>query len=104
MSHSRNTLSYETLERITIGGPVDRLEFIAESCRGKKVLDLGCLDETALVKRDTKHWLHGRLSEVAAKVTGIDSSDKVPDGGLITGPTSKIYRGDATDPKIPHAC
>jgi SAM-dependent methyltransferase len=101
VNHSHNALTYETLERVTVGRPVDRLEFIAERCRGKRVLDLGCLDETALGKRDTKHWLHGRLSEVAAEVLGIDSSDKLPDEGLITGPTSKIYRGDATDPKIP---
>src|SRR5215217_3157486 len=101
MDHSPNALTYETLERVTVGQPVDRLEFIAERCRGKRVLDLGCLDETALVKRDTKHWLHGRLSDVAGEVLGIDSSDKLPDEGLITGPTSRIYRGDATDPKIP---
>jgi SAM-dependent methyltransferase len=101
VNYSPSALTYETLERVTVGKPVDRLEFIAEICSGKRVLDLGCLDETALVKRDTKHWLHGRLSEVAADVIGIDSSEKVPDEGLITGPTSKIYRGDATDAKVP---
>lgn len=101
MDHSCNPLTYETLERVTVGRPVNRVEFIAERCRDKRVLDLGCLDETALVKRDTKHWLHGRVSEVATEVLGIDSSQHVPDEGLITGPASKIYRGDATDPKIP---
>jgi SAM-dependent methyltransferase len=101
VDQSPNALTYETLERVKVGRPVDRLEFIAERCRGKRVLDLGCLDETAQVKRDTKHWLHGRLSEVAIEVVGIDSSDKIPDEGLVTGATSKIFRGDATDPRIP---
>jgi SAM-dependent methyltransferase len=91
-------LTYETLERVRVDKPVDRLEFISELCRGKKVLDLGCLDETAAVKRDTEHWLHGRIGRVAAKVVGIDSSEHVPPEGLETGPNSKIYRGDATDP------
>jgi len=101
MSDSQRKLTYESLERLTVNRPVDRLAFIAERCRGKRVLDLGCLDETALVKRDTEHWLHGRLSGIAAEVIGIDMSDGVPPEGLVTGPTSKIYRGDATDPKIP---
>lgn len=94
-------LTYETLERLSVSRPVDRLSHIAELCRGKRVLDLGCLDETALVKRDTKHWLHGRICSVAAKVTGIDSSDRVPPEGLQTGPRSIILKGDATDPDVP---
>lgn len=94
-------LRYETLERLTVSKPVDRLAFIAEICGGKRVLDLGCLDETALVKRDTEHWLHGRLGATSAGVTGIDNSDRVPPEGLTTGANSKIFRGDATDPKFP---
>ena len=95
-------LAYETLERVHVGKPVDRLGFIADLCQGKRVLDLGCLDETALVKRDTKHWLHGRISDVAAQVTGIDSSDRVPPEGIQTGSHSIILKGDATDPDVPH--
>lgn len=94
-------LTYETLERLNVSRPVDRLDFIAELCRGKRVLDLGCLDETALVKRDTKHWLHGRIGSVAASVTGIDSSERVPPEGLQTGARSIIFKGDATDPAVP---
>ncbi len=94
-------LTYETLERLSVDRPVDRLDFMAELCRDKRVLDLGCLDETALVKRDTQHWLHGRIMSVAAKVTGIDSSDRVPPGSLETGPRSTIFKGDATDPGAP---
>ena len=101
MSYSPPSLRYETLERLSVSRPVDRLTYIAEICRGRRVLDLGCLDETALVKRDTEHWLHGRLGAVSAEVTGIDSSDRVPAEGLTTGPKSRIFRGDATDPKLP---
>jgi SAM-dependent methyltransferase len=101
MTSSRKRLTYETLEPLAIDRPVDRLTLIEEICRGKRVLDLGCLDETALVKRDTRHWLHGRISRVAAKVVGVDMSALVPDEGLVTGPISTIYKGDATDPTIP---
>ena len=101
MDHPTKTLTYKTLERLAVRMPVDRLNFIADRCRGKRVLDLGCLDETALVKREAGQWLHGRLSEVAAQVIGIDMSDNIPAEGLVTGPASKIYKGDATDPKLP---
>jgi hypothetical protein len=101
MTYSNAPLKYETLERLTVKRPVDRISFIAEVCRGKRVLDLGSLDETALKKRDTEHWLHGRLGEVAASVVGVDSSESLTPDGLVTGPTSKIYKGDATAPSLP---
>jgi hypothetical protein len=94
-------LAYTTLERLTVRKPVDRIDYIAELCRGKRVLDLGALDETALLKRDTTHWLHGRLSQVAAEVIGIDCSEGLLAHGLPTGPNSRIYKGDATDPQLP---
>jgi SAM-dependent methyltransferase len=87
-------LKYESLERLRTFGPVDRLDHIAEICRGRTVLDIGCLDETALAKRDTQHWLHGRISQVAARVVGVDSSNLIPRDGLITGPRSVIFKGD----------
>ncbi len=95
-----HALSYDTLEHVRVGNPVDRLDFITQLCRGKTVLDLGCLDETAAVKRDTEHWLHGRIAEVAANVIGIDSSERLPPEGLRTGPTSTILKGDAFDPRF----
>jgi hypothetical protein len=94
----RETLAYEALERLTVPRPVDRLSYIAELCRGKRVLDLGCMDETAQVKRGGEHWLHGRIVEVATQVVGIDNSVLVPVEGIQTGPNSVILRGDATDP------
>lgn len=94
-------LTYDTLERLSVRRPVDRLGFIAELCRGKRVLDLGCLDETALQKRDTENWLHGRISAVADNVIGIDNSAQIPSEGLRTGPNSIILNGNGIDPSTP---
>lgn len=88
-------LTYESLEKIAIGKPVDRLDHIAALCAGKTVLDIGCYDETALEKRGTGHWLHGRILEVANEVTGIDISEKLPPEGLATGSNGRILRRDA---------
>jgi SAM-dependent methyltransferase len=92
------TLRYDPLERLQVARPVDRVAYIAERCRGKRVLDIGCFDETALVKRETRHWLHGRISAVAQQVFGIDSSEAIPLEGVRTGPSSLIKRGDGVDP------
>ena len=94
-------LRYETLERLRVPRPVDRLDYIAGVCRGRQVLDIGCLDETALAKRDTAHWLHGRIGTVAAGVIGVDLSDQLPAEGLVTGPNSRIHRGNGLDPRPP---
>ena len=87
-------LIYQTLEKISLRKPVDRLDFIVENCVGKVILDIGCFDETALIKRDTKYWLHGRLYAKAKKVIGIDNSKKIPIEGLRTSDNSMIYKGD----------
>ena len=97
-----NRLTYETLERLSILKPVERLSFIAEICRGRRVLDVGCLDETALLKQDTDHWLHRRISEAAKEVIGIDRSETLPAEGLVTGPNSSIRKGDGVDPDLTH--
>lgn len=88
-------LSYKSLERLRPGRPVNRLDWIATRCAGKVVLDIGCYDETALVKRETMHWLHGRLAESAKRVVGVDSSTKIPAEGLSTAENAIIHRGDA---------
>lgn len=87
-------LSYETLEKLSVRRPVDRLQSISEQCTGRVVLDLGCLDETALIKRDTEHWLHGRIARLATRVLGIDASSAIPDEGLRTAANATIHRGD----------
>lgn len=90
-------IRYETLAKMPVGRPVDRLAYIAKLCRKKTVLDVGCYDETALSKRDTEHWLHGRICALASRVVGIDSSNQIPLDGIRTGKNSIIHRGDGVD-------
>jgi trans-aconitate methyltransferase len=87
-------LAYTPLERLRMRRPVARLSFLAEACRGRRVLDLGGWDETAAAKRDSTDWLHGRLAETAASVIGVDSAENLPAEGLQTGPRSRMIRGD----------
>jgi 2-polyprenyl-3-methyl-5-hydroxy-6-metoxy-1,4-benzoquinol methylase len=96
-------LRYETLERLSVPRPVERVAFIAGLCRGKNVLDIGCLDETALAKQDTDDWLHRRIAAEAREVTGIDSSERLTKDGIVTGPNSRIIKGDGTDPELADA-
>jgi SAM-dependent methyltransferase len=91
-------LKYQTLERLQVPRPVDRVQYIAALCRGKRVLDIGCLDETALEKRQTAEWLHAQIGMVAREVIGIDSSDRLGADGLVTGPNSRIVKGDGLRP------
>lgn len=52
---------------------VDKMDFIVDRCRGKDVLDLGCINhswETAVALGD--NWLHHRISRVASSVVGLD--------------------------------
>ncbi len=91
-------LKYETLERLQVPRPVDRVRYIAALCRGKRVLDIGCLDETALEKQQTAEWLHAQIGMVAREVIGIDSSDRLGSDGLVTGPNSHIVKGDGVRP------
>jgi len=87
-------LKYETLEKLNIQRPTDRLEYIANYCTDKIILDIGCLDETALIKKDTQHWLHGRIARRAQHVVGIDNSEIIPPDGIKTSEKSIIYQGD----------
>lgn len=88
-------LQYVPLERLHVGRPVDRLAYVAEACRGKAVLDLGAMDETAYAtKSGHGTWLHERIAAVATRVVGIDSSSLVPADGLASAPNARIVRGD----------
>lgn len=88
------TIAYTPLEKIKIVRPVKRVPWISQQCSDKWILDLGCYDETALAKKDTEHWLHGSIARGARQVTGIDSSMGLPPEGIVTGPRSKIFRGN----------
>lgn len=75
--------------------PVDRLTYVSRVCYGRRVLDLGAMDETAYEKkRGQGTWLHERIAAVAQSVLGVDSSPAVPDAGLVTRGNARIVRGD----------
>ncbi len=95
MNSSDFVPEYVPLERLPVPRPVDRIPFMKSCCKGKLVLDLGAMDETAYTaKRGRGTWLHEEIAEVATNVIGIDSSVLVPSDGLQTGPRSSIHGGD----------
>jgi hypothetical protein len=98
-SHSLNQpLRYTPLEAVPVGRPVDRIKYIAAACAGRRVLDLGAMDETAWQsKRGRGTWLHEEIAKVAAQVDGIDNSALIPEEGLVTAPNGRIRRGDISD-------
>jgi SAM-dependent methyltransferase len=63
---------------LTIAAPEkelpNRIDFICNYCRDKKVIHVGCLDHLPLIERkiQTNLWLHKRIDEVAKKQVGID--------------------------------
>jgi len=88
-------LEYTAVERLTCPRPVDKLDWVTDLCRAKRVLDLGAYDETAVdLKEGTGWWLHGRLFEVASAVVGVDNSPLLPAEGLRTSERSRIVPGD----------
>jgi hypothetical protein len=90
------TLRYQPLERLPVSRPVNRVEWLEQFAAGKRVLDIGAMDETSVeVKGKTELWLHGRLAKVARSVLGVDNSAKIPDEGIQTSPNSRIIHGDA---------
>jgi len=53
---------------------VNRIDYLHQICRGKKVLHIGCLDhpEILLKRLEDGTWLHGILSKVSDFCLGID--------------------------------
>jgi hypothetical protein len=64
-----------------------------------KVLDLGCWDETAIIKQGTKYWLRNEICNYAKLTIGIDNSDLLPkeENEL---KSLNIIKGDCTDEEI----
>jgi hypothetical protein len=90
--------AYLPLERLRVPRPIDRVSFVKETCRGKVVLDLGAMDETAYAaKQGRGTWLHEEIAEVAQQVVGIDSSPLLPPDGLRTGMNSVIRAGNSME-------
>lgn len=55
----------------------DRLAFLEDRCRNRKVLDIGCVAH-GIERERSPNWLHGRLASVAGECIGVDVlSDEV---------------------------
>ncbi len=69
---------FSTSLEVRISQPVnkidDRITLLEQESRGKKVIDLGCVDhlEQLEAKISQDLWLHARLAKVADKCLGID--------------------------------
>lgn len=93
-------LTYHPLERLRVPAPVDRLPYIVAHARGRRVLDLGCYDETEIhaANSDAWRWLHAEIAAVATAVLGVDASADVRATGNIQTPAgSRIIYGTVED-------
>jgi len=73
---------------------VQRVEFIKEACRGKKVLHLGCTDYPFTEKMiEFKQLLHFELAKIAGELYGFDFDQKGIDILAARG-TKNLYRAD----------
>ncbi len=87
-------LNYTPGEKLFVPSPVERVGYITNACVGKNVLDLGCYDETALVKENTGKYLFAEISKTAKLHIGVDNSASLPDDGITYSATEKILKGD----------
>ncbi|HOE18438.1 MAG TPA: methyltransferase domain-containing protein [Syntrophorhabdaceae bacterium] len=76
--------------------PVERAAFFSSRCRGKKVLDLGCIQHTSRWAVNDPNWLHKKLYESAGYVLGIDSLEA--DAVELKRLGFNIIYGDVTKP------
>ncbi len=90
-------LSYTPTEKLVVKKPVERVKYITNICINKNVLDLGCFDETALVKENSTNYLFQQISNVAALHIGVDNSKLLPAEGISYSEKAKILRGDIYD-------
>lgn len=75
---------------------VDRVGFFVDRCRGKKVLDLGCVQHSVKWATTSPNWLHKKLYDVASYVLGIDYLK--PDVDKLRKLGYNIINGDVTKP------
>ncbi len=72
----------------------NRCRFISKRVRGKRVLDIGCVDHD-FSSRDRGRWLHDDLCETAEQVTGLDYEAGQVEAMQAAG--YNVVCGDATD-------
>lgn len=87
---------FELVEKIKKSRPVIREDFIEDQCRGKKVLDLGCIRHSADFAMKDPTWLHRKIKQVATEVVGVDYlPDEVK---KINAQGFNVSYGDVTQP------
>jgi SAM-dependent methyltransferase len=59
------------LLRAHLNAPVSRIEITRQYCRGKSVLDIGCVNHD-IANVDASNWQHRAIVEVASDVLGVD--------------------------------
>jgi 2-polyprenyl-3-methyl-5-hydroxy-6-metoxy-1,4-benzoquinol methylase len=74
-----------------------RSSFIAEIARGKRVLDIGCVNHS-LSTRQAGHWLHGLLRGQAAYLVGLDCEKEPVE--CLKQEGYNVVCADATDFKL----
>ncbi len=90
-------LNYNPTEKLSVRKPVERVKYITNICINKNILDLGCFDETALIKENSTNYLFEQISKVSALHIGVDNSKLLPPEGLVFSETAKILQGDIYD-------
>ncbi|HUJ19452.1 MAG TPA: class I SAM-dependent methyltransferase [Nitrospirota bacterium] len=63
---------YALAAKLNNSKPVVKENFIQDACRGKSVLDLGCIRHSANFAINDPNWLHKIIKFVAKKVIGVD--------------------------------
>ena len=63
---------YDLTKLLRSNKSIDKIQFLKKICRGKKVLDLGCIRHNAEFSITDKNWLHGKLKAVAKYIVGVD--------------------------------
>ena len=77
--------SFSNSLKISISNPqsiiLDRLGYLEDAVRGRRILHLGCADHRELIEYKIKHnlWLHARLTNNAGKCIGVDIDKKLID-------------------------
>ena len=66
----------DAVGRVLAGAPTGpaptKLDFIVGHCRGRRVLDVGCVQHTWEQSHRNPRWLHKKLREVSASCVGVD--------------------------------
>jgi SAM-dependent methyltransferase len=54
------------------GEPPRKIDFILGHCRGRRVLDLGCVQHTWEQSHRNPNWLHHKIRDVSSSCVGVD--------------------------------